>query len=54
MTTPKIGVIGLGNMGRGIADNFAKAGHATAVWDLNAGARAPFEARSDTMVMSPG
>ena len=54
MTTPQIGVIGLGNMGRGIADNFAKAGHPTAVWDVSADARAPFEARSDTMVMSPG
>ncbi|MGB0570840.1 MAG: NAD(P)-dependent oxidoreductase [Alphaproteobacteria bacterium] len=54
MTTPDIGVIGLGNMGRGIADNFAKAGHTTAVWDTNADARAPFEARSDTLVMSPG
>jgi len=54
MTTPEIGVIGLGNMGRGIADNFAKAGHATAVWDVNADARAPFEARADTIVMTPG
>lgn len=54
MTTPDIGVIGLGNMGRGIADNFAKAGHTTAVWDTNADARAPFKARSDTLVMSPG
>ncbi|MBT5944139.1 MAG: NAD(P)-dependent oxidoreductase [Rhodospirillaceae bacterium] len=54
MTTPEIGVIGLGNMGRGIADNFAKAGHATAVWDVSADARAPFEARPDTIVMSPG
>ena len=35
MTQPTIGVIGLGNMGRGIATNFAKAGHATAVWDIS-------------------
>ncbi|MBN43897.1 MAG: hypothetical protein CL573_10475 [Alphaproteobacteria bacterium] len=54
MTTPEIGVIGLGNMGRGIADNFAKAGHTTSVWDVSRAARAPFEERSDTTVMSPG
>lgn len=54
MTTPEIGVIGLGNMGRGIADNFAKAGHATAVWDVSEAAREPFDARADTTVMTPG
>lgn len=54
MTTPEIGVIGLGNMGRGIADNFAKAGHATAVWDVSDAACAPFAARDDTTVMPPG
>ena len=28
-----VGVIGLGNMGRGIAKNIAKAGHELLVWD---------------------
>lgn len=54
MNKPEIGVIGLGNMGRGIADNFAKAGHPTAVWDVSEAARAPFEGREDTTVMTPG
>ena len=30
----KIGVIGLGNMGRGIAKNLIKAGNRVFVWDL--------------------
>ncbi|MBS29264.1 MAG: hypothetical protein CL566_10150 [Alphaproteobacteria bacterium] len=54
MSEPEIGVIGLGNMGRGIADNFAKAGHLTAVWDVSEAARAPFEVREDTTVITPG
>lgn len=35
-----VGVIGLGNMGRGIAKNIAKAGHALLVWDVSQAARA--------------
>lgn len=38
----KIGVIGLGNMGRGIARNLIKAGNDVHVWDIAGAARAPF------------
>jgi 3-hydroxyisobutyrate dehydrogenase len=37
-----IGVIGLGNMGRGIAKNLIGAGNDVFVWDIAAAARAPF------------
>ncbi|MEL6523973.1 MAG: NAD(P)-dependent oxidoreductase, partial [Pseudomonadota bacterium] len=37
--TTSVGVIGLGNMGRGIARNQAKAGHDLLVWDLSEDAR---------------
>ena len=38
--TPKtVGVIGLGNMGKGIARNLAKAGHEVLVWDISDEAR---------------
>jgi 3-hydroxyisobutyrate dehydrogenase len=40
--THTVGVIGLGNMGRGIAKNIAKAGHDLLVWDLNETARDAF------------
>jgi 3-hydroxyisobutyrate dehydrogenase len=44
MTTraKKIGVVGLGNMGRGIAKNLAKAGHELFAWDIAEAARKPF------------
>ena len=44
MTTrpKKIGVIGLGNMGRGIARNLIRAGNEMLVWDIAEAARAPF------------
>ena len=54
MTKPTIGVIGLGNMGRGIATNFAKAGHLTAVWDISEGARSNLAAQDNIMVAPPG
>lgn len=38
----KIGVIGLGNMGRGIARNLIKAGDDVFAWDTDEAARAPF------------
>ncbi len=38
----KIGVIGLGNMGRGIAKNLIKAGNDVFAWDIAEPARAPF------------
>lgn len=37
-----VGVIGLGNMGRGIAKNLARGGHSLLVWDLTEQAREPF------------
>ena len=37
--THKVGVIGLGNMGRGIAKNIAGAGHELMVWDVSETAR---------------
>ena len=54
MTKPAIGVIGLGNMGRGIATNFAKAGHATAIWDISEDARNNLAALDNIEVASPG
>ena len=39
----KIGVIGLGNMGKGIAKNLIKAGNNVYVWDLEKEATKPFE-----------
>ena len=40
--TKTVGVIGLGNMGRGIAKNIVLAGHDLTVWDLNEKARNTF------------
>ena len=41
--TEKVGVIGLGNMGKGIAKNIAKAGHELMVWDVSEEARAALQ-----------
>ena len=38
-----VGVVGLGNMGRGIAKNIAKGQHTLLVWDVNEEARTAFE-----------
>jgi len=40
--THVVGVIGLGNMGRGISKNIAKGGHTLLVWDAAEDARAAF------------
>lgn len=45
-----VGVIGLGNMGRGIAKNIAKAGHSLIVWDVSESARVSF---ADTALIAP-
>jgi 3-hydroxyisobutyrate dehydrogenase len=42
----KIGVVGLGNMGRGIANNLAKAGHQLFVWDIAEASRESFRRRA--------
>lgn len=42
----KIGVIGLGNMGRGIANNLVRAGNDVFAWDIaEAALRGPKKAR---------
>jgi len=46
-----VGVIGLGNMGRGIAKNIAKAQYNLLAWDANETAREPFAA--DAHVCTP-
>ncbi len=42
----QVGVIGLGNMGRGIAGNLIKAGHQLHVWDTAGAACKPFARRA--------
>lgn len=54
MRRATLGVIGLGNMGRGIADNIAKAGHPLAVWDIAPRALRRFEGRAGVTVATPG
>jgi 3-hydroxyisobutyrate dehydrogenase len=54
MTNLKAGVIGLGNMGGGVAKNLIEAGHETGVWDISEGARAPFQGREHAHVLTPG
>jgi 3-hydroxyisobutyrate dehydrogenase len=54
MDKPTVGVIGLGNMGRGIAENFARAGHATAVWDISEEARNRLAGADNISVADPG
>lgn len=48
--TKTVGVIGLGNMGRGIAKNIAKDGHTLLVWDVSETARNAF---SETATITP-
>ena len=44
-TTKTVGVIGLGNMGKGIARNLGKAGHEVLVWDISEDARKKLRSR---------
>jgi len=48
-----LGVIGLGNMGRGIANNIAKASYPLAVWDVAPRPVRPFEGRKGVTVSPP-
>ena len=48
-----LGVIGLGNMGRGIAGNIARGGHELAVWDVAARALRPFRGKRGVAVLEP-
>ena len=49
-----VGVVGLGNMGSGIAECFVRASVSLAVWDTNEAALKPFRKRDRVRVMSPG
>lgn len=46
MSDKTIGIIGLGNMGHGIAENFIRAKYQTMVWDLSSNATQPFNNRA--------
>jgi 3-hydroxyisobutyrate dehydrogenase len=50
----KVGVVGLGNMGGGIARNFRRAGIPLMVWDLAQAAREPFHETAGVEVAPPG
>jgi len=54
MRPPKVGVVGLGNMGRGIATNLLKKLRAVAVWDISPAARARFGAMPGATIATPG
>jgi 3-hydroxyisobutyrate dehydrogenase len=49
-----VGVIGLGNMGRGIAANLSKHGRTVYVWDLKEAARERFKDKSGFVIAPPG
>jgi 3-hydroxyisobutyrate dehydrogenase len=50
----KVGVVGLGNMGGGIARNFQKKGVPLLVWDIAPAARAAFEGVAGVAIAPPG
>lgn len=54
MSQQKVGVVGLGNMGGGIARNFQKAGIPLAVWDFSRVARSAFEGACGVDIVPPG
>ena len=54
MTNLKAGVIGLGNMGGGVAKNLIEAGYETGVWDVSGDAIAPFRDRENAHALTPG
>ncbi len=54
MTKVQAGVVGLGNMGSGVAKNLIEAGHRTGVWDVSDAALAPFRNRENATIMTPG
>lgn len=53
MPKQKVGVIGTGNMGRGIVLNLCRAGFPVAVWDVNSDALTPFRNDKDTNILEP-
>lgn len=54
MSKVQAGVIGLGNMGGGVARNLCDAGFATGVWDVSDEAIARFDGRENAHAMTPG
>ncbi len=54
MTEQKVGVVGLGNMGGGIARNYQKKGVPLMVWDVAPAARTAFGALAGVEVAPPG
>ena len=54
MTNLQAGVIGLGNMGSGVASNLIGAGHSTGVWDVSDDALEHFRSRENAHIMTPG
>lgn len=53
MAKQKVGVIGLGNMGHGIANNLCRAGFPVVVWDINPGTRKPFQTQKGVDILEP-
>ena len=49
----KIGIVGLGNMGRGIANNYVRARVPLAVWDVSSTAIKPFKKLKNVEVAEP-
>ena len=54
MKKAKIGIIGLGNMGRGIARCYVRSHIPIAVWDVSEAAIKPFKRLKDVVVAEPG
>ena len=54
MAQVKVGVIGLGNMGRGVAENLHKAKTPLMVWDVVPEAREPWKRKRGVEVLEPG
>ena len=54
MRDVEVGVVGLGNMGSGIAGCFIRADVPLGVWDLNEAALGPYRERDGVRVMTPG
>ena len=54
MANKSVGVIGLGNIGQGVAGNLGKPGRDVYVWDVAEAARGRFENKSGFIVAPPG
>ncbi len=54
MTQESVGVVGLGNMGCGVAANFHEAKTPLMVWDVAPGQRRPWEGKGGVEVLEPG